>query len=136
MNFRDILSHERLLGFVEVGAGVHNLTAGDRVVVPLTISCIGTVAERLALGGARTLHFMKDDRHGALTERTSRRPDACIDAVGLCGGLLDKTPLVRRSTRAWGSTLAKRRRSETSRRCWSGLKKAKSAPLSSSPMSA
>ena len=74
MNFRDILSHEKLSGFVEVGAGVHNLTVGDRVVVPLTISCIDTVPERLALGRAETLGFMKDDMCRGLLDEIALAP--------------------------------------------------------------
>ena len=35
----DILGHEFMGEVVEVGTGVHNLNAGDRVVVPFTISC-------------------------------------------------------------------------------------------------
>lgn len=94
MIFRDIRVHERGSAVVEVGAGMHNLTAGDRTVVPFTISCIGTVPERLASGGAETLDFTKDDRYGELTRRTiGRRPEACIDAVGVYGGLLDQIPL-------------------------------------------
>ena len=35
----DILGHEFMGEVVEVGTGIHNLKAGDRVVVPFTISC-------------------------------------------------------------------------------------------------
>jgi threonine dehydrogenase-like Zn-dependent dehydrogenase len=35
----DILGHEFMGEVMEVGPGVHNLTPGDRVVVPFTISC-------------------------------------------------------------------------------------------------
>ena len=39
MHKGDILGHEFMGEVVEVGPGVHNLKAGDRVVVPFTISC-------------------------------------------------------------------------------------------------
>src|SRR5215831_1387105 len=35
----DIIGHEFMGEVVEVGSGVHNLTKGDRVIVPFTISC-------------------------------------------------------------------------------------------------
>jgi threonine dehydrogenase-like Zn-dependent dehydrogenase len=35
----DVLGHETMGEVVEVGSGVHNLKAGDRVVVPFTIAC-------------------------------------------------------------------------------------------------
>ena len=39
MNSGDILGHENMGEIIELGSEVTNLSVGDRVVVPFTISC-------------------------------------------------------------------------------------------------